>query len=127
MSYVLDANISPHYAKMLRALNNDVFAIRELLPANTSDEDIFEALRIREMRFVSGDRKILSREYQVLALRQSGISAIFFSPFWNNLPFWDQAAWLVRRWPAIEEGFLTYRHPCHLIIQQNGKVKPVAL
>lgn len=105
MRYYFDNNISPRYAAMLRALDVDVRAIREDFPANTLDIDFLQQLR--DCILITADRRIRTRKLEAIALRRSGISALFLGSFWAKLTVWDGAKWMVAHWPEIDRFAMT--------------------
>ncbi len=112
---------------MLDALGVEVVALRDELEENTPDIEILEKLQERDVVFVTADRHQLTRQHEAMALKQSNVTAIFFGPFWANMKFWQQAAWLVNRWERIE-GFLDGVEAGTIAeIRQNGKALPYHL
>lgn len=107
---------------MLRALDVNVVALRENYPANTPDIDIFNALADSNYVFVSQDRKQLTRIAEAHALRASGISAMYFGPFWSDLGFWEQAVYLLRFWPAWDTTLSTLTPGTIVEARQRGKL-----
>ncbi len=106
---------------MLRALGEDVVALREEFPEGIKDVPLFEKIKGRKLVFVSTDARQLTREHEARALKQAGNTAIFFGPFFEKMVLWDQAAWLVRRWPTIR-GFAEGVAPGTCAeIKQSGK------
>ena len=119
-----DNNLSPSYARMLAALKVDAVALRDEFPANIKDVPLLEQLAEREFDvFVSGDTRICTRPDEVEALRRSGLTAIFFGPFWGRLKFWPQAAWLVARWEKIAGFVEGVERGTAAEIKQNGKAR----
>lgn len=109
---------------MLAALKVDAVALRDEFPANIKDVPLLERLAEREFDvFVSGDTRICTRPDEVAALRRSGLTAIFFGPFWAKLKFWPQAAWLVSRWKTIDGFVEGVERGTAAEIKQNGKAR----
>lgn len=121
MKYVLDNNISPRFAAMLRALDVDTIALREILPANTDDNVFLSHLSDRTL--ITGDQHIRTRKIEATALKQSGVSAIFFAPFWPKLKFWGQAQWLVTKWPDIDRFVSSTSMGTYAVVQQGGAIR----
>jgi hypothetical protein len=112
---------------MLRALDVDIVALREELDQKATDRDIFKHLAGSDRVFVSEDQRQLTRICEAGELKAAGISAIYFAPFWGKLGFWAQAAWLVRRWPTIDDVQRGLARGTIMEIKQNGKSLPIAL
>ena len=105
---------------MLRALGEDAVALREEFPENVKDVPLLGSIKGRGLIFISTDLKQLTREREARALKQAGNTAIFFGPFFEKMLFWDQAVWIVRRWPRIK-GFAEGVAPGTVAeIKQNG-------
>lgn len=127
MRYFFDNCLSFRYAEMLRALNVDVVAMRDELPTNSKDTDIFKYLAGTDRIFVSLDRKQLTRICEAHELKIAGINAIYFGPFWGKKQFWDQAAWLVRRWEKIDLTQQGLAKGTVVELKENGNSMPIAL
>lgn len=127
MTYLFDNCISPKLARMLRALGKDAWAVSEKYPANIQDIDLFAKIKGQQLVFVTTDTHQRTRKAEAIALRNSGVTALFFGPFFPKMVFWPQAAWLVSRWPKIE-GFIggVSLGTC-ADVSQNGKSKPFVL
>jgi hypothetical protein len=51
---------------------------------------------------VTCDDRQKTREGEAKALHQAGLTALWFGPFWSKKQFWDQARWVINRWPTID-------------------------
>ena len=121
MKYFFDNSISYRFAEMLRALGVDAVALRHEHPEDTKDVSLFDHLRGRNMVFITTDRHQLTREHEARALKQAGVTSLFFGPFFQRKRFWDQAIWIVSRWPLID-GFANGVAPGTCAeIKHNGK------
>lgn len=127
MKYIFDNCISFRYAAMLSALNEDVVALRDLCDVNISDIDLFAYLKDKGRVFVTIDDRQKTRVRESRALRDAGLTALWFGPFWDRKKFWDQARWLVNRWPIID-GFArgAVQGTC-AEIKENGKAMAFSL
>jgi len=119
--YFFDNNISPRYAEMLRALGVNVTALSERFPPNIKDEDFLPQLK--DCILITGDQRIRTRKIEAAALRQSGISALFLARFWPRLVLWDQARWLVTRWPDIDRFTSRTSMGTYAEVQQGGTIR----
>lgn len=88
---------------MLCALGEAVVALREEYREDIADTELFSQLRGQNVVFVSTDRRQLRREVEGRALKQAGITALYFGPFFDRKNLWEQAAWVVTRWPMIKD------------------------
>ncbi len=130
MKYFFDNCISPKYAAMLRALEVDVQALRDIFPQDVKDIDLLAKIPKRlgkDVIFVTGDTHISRRKAEAQALRESKLTALFLGPFWSNMQFWDQAIWLVRRWPSIDNFASSVERGTFAEIKQRGKAAPFVL
>jgi len=119
--YLFDNNISLRLVGMLRALGVDTLALREEYPSSIDDVALLQQLRGRNCAFVTADMKIQRRPAEVVALRECGVTALFFGPFWPKLAFWPQAAWLAAKWPTIDGFASGVELGTWAEVKQNGK------
>ncbi|MDZ4684402.1 MAG: hypothetical protein SH850_04880 [Planctomycetaceae bacterium] len=107
MKYLFDNDISPRFAQMLRALEIDVVALREIMPADTKDADFLGDLKRRHSIdvFISNNSAQRTNRIEAALLKSSGVTALYFNPFWGSLRLWGQAKWLINHWEKIE-GFV---------------------
>lgn len=105
MSYLFDNNFSPRLAEMLALAGVDAKALRNEFPENILDVDYLPRLKDSGYILMTNDRHILTRSAEATALRNSGITALFFKPFFIEMELLPQAAWLLNHWPKIE-GFV---------------------
>src|SRR5690349_18738074 len=101
MTYLFDNCLSYRFASMPAALDVDVKALRDVFPADIKDVDFLPQLRGRGWVLVTTDRHMQTRQIEAATLRASGITALFLGRFSGKLSFWQQAQWLVTRWPEI--------------------------
>lgn len=127
MKYFFDNCISYRFAVMLAALEVDAMSLREHFSDNIKDVPLFEQLRGSQVVFVSCDLSQTTRQAEAKALKACGVTAIYFAPFWGKLLFWDQAVWLVRRWPRIDDFTNSVTRGTFAEIKQNGKAMPFTL
>lgn len=120
MKYFLDNCISFRFAEMLRPLGVDIVALREELPEDTEDVELFQKLKGRRLVFISTNTTQLTRQHEAKALKESGVTSLFFAPFFQKLKFWDQAAWMLRRWPQIDAFASSIELGVCAEIKQNG-------
>ncbi len=127
MKYFFDNCISHRFAKMLMALDIDVIALRDAFPQDIGDVELISKLKESHRVFVSCDRKQRTREREAFAIRESGLTSLWFAPFWSKYDFWEQAKWLVNRWELID-GYVHGVAPGTCAeVQQNGRSKPFQL
>jgi hypothetical protein len=120
VKYFFDNCISAKLPAMLRALGEDAIALREELPEGIKDVPLFDQIKGKNLVFITTDTKQLTREDEARALKKAGNTALYFGRFFEKMLFWDQAVWLVRRWPKIK-GFAEGAAPGTCAeIKQNG-------
>jgi hypothetical protein len=120
--YLLDNCISPKLAGMLRALGEDAVALREEFPEDIEDVALFSQLSGQNVVFLSTDTSQLTRKHEARALKQAKITALFFGPFFGKMGLWQQAAWLVAKWPRIRQFSEVVTAGNCAEIKQNGTV-----
>ncbi|MDX1969310.1 MAG: hypothetical protein SFV23_19190 [Planctomycetaceae bacterium] len=104
MKYFLDNDISHRFALMLRALDVEVVALRDVMPASTPDKEFLGELKRKYGVdvFISNNTAQRTNQFEARLLRSSGVTSLYFGPFWSRLQFWDQAKWLVKHWEQID-------------------------
>jgi hypothetical protein len=102
VKYFFDNCISFRLAHMLKAIGEDVEALRDAYPQDTKDPDLFRQLKGRNLVYLSGDTSQTTQMQESRALKECGITALFLGPFWGKLTFWPQAIWLIRHWQTID-------------------------
>jgi hypothetical protein len=127
VKYFFDNCISYRYAEMLEALGVEAVALREQFSEHIQDPALFESLKGTGVVFVSSDTSQTTRSHEARALREAGITAIFFGPFWGKMQFWDQAVWLMRRWPLIDGFCCGVDLGTCAEIKQNGRARVISL
>ena len=121
MKYLFDNCISPRFAAMLRALEVDAMALREEHAQDIKDVPLFRLLAGQDVIWVTTDTKQKTRIGEARALKDAGITALFFGPFFPKKQFWDQAVWVVRQWPKIEQFAEEAPQGTCAEIRHNGK------
>jgi hypothetical protein len=120
VNYFFDNCISFRFARMLSALDVDAVALRDEFEQGIDDPELFARLAGRELVFVTTDRHQTTRRQEAEALKDCGVPAIFFGPFWARMQFWDQAAWLVTKWPEIDAFCASVAAGTCAEVKQNG-------
>ena len=123
MKYFFDNCISHRYADMLRALDVDVKALRQEFAEDIDDISLFRNLRGRDIVFVTYDSKQRTRILEAREIKAAGITALWLEPFWGKMKHWDQAIWLIRRWPLIDQFAGSVVKGTCATVKQNGKCK----
>ncbi len=127
MNYFFDNNFSPRLVYILRELGVDVTALRDQFPPDTKDRDFLPHLNGDDHVFVTCDKRILTRQIEALALKECGVSAVFFKNFWPNMGIWEQAQWITRHWRTIEATTNGFRSPSYFEVNHNGKLVNLTL
>ena len=102
MIYFFDNNFSPKHAEILTLLGVQTKTLRDEFGASVHDVDFLNRLRGTGWVLVTADHHILGRRSEREALRASGVTALFFEPFWLKLDIWAQVSWLTKQWPEID-------------------------
>ena len=107
---------------MLCALGEDAEALRARHPEDIEDVPLFTEIGKRsDVVFISTDTSQRTRKDEARALKEAGVTALYFGPFFEQMKLWDQAVWLVKKWPIIK-GFAegVAKGTC-AEIKQNGR------
>lgn len=128
MTFFLDNMISPHFARALREVDKDVWALREHFDQDTPDTVWLPKLGAASSVLITLDRRISTRPIERETLSKSGIVALFIAPFFSksSFLFWDQFVWLVRHWKGIEDTARGLERGACMLVKQNGKMYPLA-
>jgi PIN like domain len=107
LNFVLDENLPRAFARSLNALVRrhgfSVTHVRDVVGERTLDVDWIPLVGKEGGAVISGDRRLATREHELLALRSSGVITFILAPGWSKLPFWEKA-WLLTRWyPRLAE------------------------
>ena len=102
MKYFFDNCISFRYVDMLKALEVDAVHLTSQFAPNIEDIALFTELKGSQLVFISADTSQTTREREARALKEMGVTVLYFGPFWSNLDFWPQAVWLLTKWPLID-------------------------
>ena len=121
MKYFFDNCLSYRYVDMLRALDVDAVALRFQFSESIKDVELFERIKGSDSVFVSCDQRQTTRELEAKGLKECGLTAIYFGPFWSKMTFWPQAAWLVHNWPKIDGFASNVVQGTFAEIKRNGK------
>jgi hypothetical protein len=122
---MFDNDISPKFAEMLRPLGVDVVSLREKMPASTKDPDFLGDLVSKFLIdvFISNNTGQRTNIVEAALLKSSGVTSLYFMPFWSGLGFWSQAGWLVNKWNMIDGYAKTTTQGSCADIQQNGRMR----
>lgn len=112
---------------MLAAVDVEASALREHFAESIKDVTLFEKLTGSDSVFISCDLSQTTRAVEAKALKQCGVTAIYFGPFWNKLLFWQQAVWLISRWQRIDGFASGVARGTFAEVKQNGRAVPFML
>ncbi len=113
---------------MLAALEEfEAVALRDRFAPNIEDIPLFEALAGSGFVFITSDGRQRFREAEARALHKSGMIALWLGPFWDKKSFWDQARWIINRWPVVD-GYVKGVAPGTCAeVKENEKSRPFSL
>jgi len=117
--------ISHRFAKALVALDKDVVSLREYFEPSTPDIVWLEELGRKGWPLITADKRIRSRPQERAILKSAHLTTFFLGRFFLKMHYWDQAVWLIRRWPRIEETARSFTRSVHFSVQQSGKMTPL--
>ena len=126
MKYFFDNDISYRLADMLRALGVDAIALRAVYLEDVKDPDFLGDLKSKHDVdvFISNDHAQRTNKVEAALLKSSGVTCLYFNPFWDKMQMWPQAKWLITRWETIEDFTKGARVGTCADIQQNGRCAP---
>lgn len=127
MKYFFDNCISPRFPAMLNALGMEAVALREIFPADLDDVALFGKLRGSGMVFITADDRQKTRRHEARALKEAGLMALWFGRSWTRKKFWDQAVWIIRRWPMIDAFARSVVTGTCAEIKENGRAMAFVL
>lgn len=104
MKILLDNCFAPRVARAIAALRGETVVHQHAKFApDASDESIAQTLAAEGgWTILSGDLNLARLRHQRRALRGYKVTVFSLAPAWLDLPLWEQAAKLIRRWPEIE-------------------------
>lgn len=102
MKYFFDNCISYRFVDALRALDKDVTHLKREFAENVQDPEFLRELKNRHDVYVTYDHKQRTRLAEAAAIKESGVTALWFGPFWGKMEFWPQAKWIITHWEQIE-------------------------
>ena len=127
MRYFFDNSISYRLPRMLAALACDAVGLREQFPQDIKAIPLFLELAGSLCLYISADTSQTRRTHEARALKDTGVTSLFFGPFWNRLTLMAQAAWLIAKWPKIVAYAETMAKGTCAEMKQNGRVHIIAI
>ncbi len=126
MRYFLDNNFSPAYVQMLAAMEVDLIHLCQHF-VDRAVKDIVWMPEVARLGWVAitQDRGIERRPHEAQVRRQSKLRMIYFPRAFMKMAKWDQAAFLVRKWPEIEVVAPTMQEGQGLLLPLRGRWKKV--
>lgn len=127
MTFLLDNDLPPRIAEILRIMGHDVHHLRERFPADALDVDWIPAAGREGWVIVTADTRIRRNAAERLALRQARTPAVFISAAVSDYPLHLKVSWFIKHWPDLEAAVSKARPMTVFDMQANGKVKEVCL
>ncbi len=112
---------------MLAALDVEATALRAEFPEHIADPEFLVNLKGSYGIYATYDHKQKRRDAEARAIKESGLTALWFGPFWRPMRFWDQAKWLITRWETIDRFATSAVAGTCAEIKQNGKCQAFRL
>jgi hypothetical protein len=107
---------------MLTVLGEQCEALRDTLPENTDDVEVFRKLKERgDVIIISTDYHQRTRQAEARAIKEAGLTVFYFSRFFTKMQFWPQVAWVTKHWPQIRNLAESIKAGHCAEISQNGK------
>ena len=100
VKYLFDNCISYKFARMLAASRSSTKSLHpRQIPGEHRDVELFRQLKNLDYVFVTSDVRQRTREQEARGIKEAGLTGVWFGPFWSKKSFWDQAKWIIMRWP----------------------------
>lgn len=108
MKVLFDENLPALLAESVQVLARDEpYEVHHVIPwlgAGTTDVNwMKEVGREGGWIVISNDHHISTRPHEIAAWRQHGVIGFILPKMFNQLRFWDKAAFLIRWWETIME------------------------
>ena len=103
MTYFLDNTFGRQIAAILRLLKVDAIHLQEEYAPDTKDVVWIPEVSRKGYLLITGDGRIRKGSAERAALEQSQLSAVFLHSGYTSRTIWEQVAFLVQHWPAIEK------------------------
>jgi hypothetical protein len=130
VKFVVEHSVSIHLTTALAILaemdGDEVFHLRKHYERDTLDPVWLVGLGKREpdVVVISADPRISKSPHERAAWMESGLT-IFFLRSFAELPFWQQAAKLVKCWPDIVKEAKRAKRGTGFLVSIQGKIEPL--
>lgn len=101
----------------------DAVHLRDVFPANIDDVEFLPALKGNYDVYITYDHRQRTRLAEARAIKEAGVTALWLGPFWGKKIDWEQAKWLISRWPSIHAFASSVVPGTCAEIKENGKVR----
>lgn len=123
MTFFLDNNLPPQFAKILCMLDIDAYALRDLYRPDILDPDWIPEVANRGWFIVTCDLRIKRRKHEKHAYQQAGAIVVGIHSGFMKIPtIREKLVWLLRRWGDIEQAVQLADKGTFLVVPQKGKV-----
>jgi hypothetical protein len=129
MKFLIDNNISYRIAEALTALDfegDTVIALRKEFRQDVPDTEWLESLGKQAGVLITADRRILTRPLEITVIKHAKITSFFLGPFFPKARFWEQAVWLIKRWPDFKNAARIMEQGTCLWVPQRGTMRPIS-
>jgi hypothetical protein len=122
MTFAFDNCLSPKLAHILRLLDVNAIHLKKHLRGKTEDTEWLPEAGRRGWVVVTRDEHIRTRPAERLAWKRWRVTCVDLKgyPHWRSR--WDQAFWVLKRWPDIEEAVRTAREGTWLVVPSRGRI-----
>jgi hypothetical protein len=124
VTYFFDNNISFKLVNILKALDVDAIHLTNRFPPDTPDVGWLPEAGKAGWIVVTADSAIRRRPAELLALKQSGVTALFLKANFLKRGKWEQAGWLVKHWQSIETQTDRLQQGAIVTVSDRGKLEP---
>jgi len=124
MTIVFDENISHHLVEFLHRAGapGEVNHVRKLRWNGKSDLEWMTLAIEAGFIILTGDRNERTRGLAAADFKRMNARVLFLGPFWDSLPIWEKAKWLVQRRDSIAETCEKMNLGSCALVLKNGKI-----
>lgn len=127
MAILLDNDISYRIAHALKALGQDVDAMRDVYGEDAKDPDWIPAAAKAGYVVITVDRRMQRVQSECKALKDSKLTVLFIRPFFSKLKMWPKAVWMISKWDRIAGYAVSAKKGTTAEVQLNGSCSEIRL
>ena len=119
MKFLIDENLSIKMAVSLRAIDQNVYHVTELLTAGSPDVEVLEYAGDKDYFLITKDNRIRYKPNERDAIRKYKVGVFLLGG--KNIPFLETYQQLIRNWDRILDCAANTNRPFIRRIRPNGR------